>query len=96
VQPSLGLPLITAITAVVLPSSGLEVVGVLLLLCTSSLWLGDVSPTSSASLSIKGLLNVAGLLGVARLLSLAELQRIAGLLSIAELRRIAVFPSVAE
>jgi hypothetical protein len=54
VKPSLELPLITAITALVLPSGGLEVVGVLLLSCTSLLWLGDVNMTSSA------LLNVAG------------------------------------
>jgi hypothetical protein len=68
---------------VVLPSRGFEVVGVLLLLCTSLLWLGDVSLTSPALLSVKGLLNIAELLGVAGLLSLTELQRIAGLPSVA-------------
>jgi hypothetical protein len=52
---------------------GLEAVGVLLLLCTSLLLLGDVSKMSSALLSIEGLLNHAALLGIAGLLSLAEL-----------------------
>ncbi len=70
-------------------------VGVLLLLCTSLLWLGDVSMMSSALLSVKGLLHVAGLLGVPGLLSFVEsgrifrLLRVAGLLSIVELQRIA-------
>ncbi len=100
VQPSLGLPLITAITAVVLPSSGFAV-GVLLLSCTSLLLLDDISMPSSALLSVKGLLNVAGLLGVARLSGIVELGRIAGslkvsgLLSIAVLQRITGLLSVA-
>jgi hypothetical protein len=86
---------------VVLHSDGLEAVGVLLLLCTLLLLLGDVSMTSSASLSIEGLLNVAGLPGINRSISLVELGRIAGLLrvagslSTAELQRIAGLPSVA-
>ncbi len=101
VKQSLGLPIITAITAVVLSSVGLEAVGVLLSPCTPSLLLGDVSMTSSASLNIKGLPNVAGLQGVTGLLSIMALQRItgllrvAGLLSIAELWRIAWLLSVA-
>ncbi len=41
--------------------------------CTSSLLLGDVSMTSSASLNAKGLSNVAGLLGIARSVNVAEL-----------------------
>jgi hypothetical protein len=63
--------------------------------------LGDVSMTSSASLSIEGLPNVTGLLGITGLQSIAELQRIAGLLrvagllSIPELQRIARLLSVA-
>ncbi len=48
------------------------------------LWLCDVSLTSSALLSVEGLLNVAGSLVIAGLLSLAESQRIAGLPSVAE------------
>jgi hypothetical protein len=59
---------------VVLLSSGLEVMGILLLLCTSLLWLGGVSLMSSALLIVEGTLNVAGLLGVAELLNLAESQ----------------------
>ncbi len=47
--------------------------GVLLLLCTSLLWLGDISMMSSALLRIKGSLNVAGLLSVAGLLRNAGL-----------------------
>ncbi len=71
------------------PSGGLKAVGVLLLTCTSLLFLGDISMTSSALLSIERLLNVAGLLGIARLLSIAELQRIAGSLRVAGLLSIA-------
>jgi hypothetical protein len=95
-QPSLGLPLITVINAVVLPSSGLEAVGVLLLLCTSLPWLGDVSLTSSALLSVEGLLNVAGSLGITGLLSLTESQRIAGLLRVAGLLNIVESRRIAE
>ncbi len=85
----------------VLASDGSEAVGVLWLTCNSSLWLGDVSMTSSASLSIEGSLNVAGLLGVAGLLNAVESReitgslRVAGLLIIAESQRIAGSLSVA-
>jgi hypothetical protein len=80
---------------VVLPSVGLEAVGVLLLTCTSLLLLGDISMMSSALLNVKGSPNVAGMLGVAGSLNVAESQRIAGLLrvagslNVAELRRVA-------
>jgi hypothetical protein len=57
--------------AVVLPLGRLEAVGVLLLLCTSLLWLGDVSMTSSALLNVRGLLNVIGLLRITGSLSVA-------------------------
>ncbi len=83
VYPSFGLPLITATTAVVLPSVGLEAVGVLWLLCISLLWLDDITVTASALLNIKGLLFVAGSLGIAGLLNVAESQKIAGLLKVA-------------
>ena len=85
----------------VLPSVGLEAVGVLLLTCTSLLLLGDVSMTSSALPSVEGLSNVAGSLGVAGLLSIAKSQgdagllRVSRLLSITELQRIAGLLSVA-
>ncbi len=46
--------LITAITAMVLPLDGLEAMGLLLLSCTSLLWLGDVSMTLSELLSVAG------------------------------------------
>ncbi len=84
VYPSFGLPLITATTAVVLPSGGLEVMGVLWLICISLLWLDDVTVMSSALLNVKGLLYVVGMLGVAGSLNVAELQRIAGLLKVAQ------------
>ncbi len=73
----------------VLPSVGLEAVGVLLLTCTSSLLLGEVSMTSSALLNVKGLPYVAGLLGVAGSLSVTEWQRITGLLRVHGLLSIA-------
>ena len=98
VYPSFGLPHITATTVVVLPSG--EAIGVLWLLCISSLWLDDVTVTSSALLNVKGLLYVAGLLGVAGLLNVMESQRIAGLLNVArllffaELQRIAGLLSI--
>jgi hypothetical protein len=82
---NLGLPLITAITAVVLPLVGLEAVGALLLTCTSLILLGDTCMTSSALLNIQGLPNIAGLLGIAGLPNVTELQRIAGLLRVAGL-----------
>ncbi len=52
--------------------------GVLLLSCTSLLWLGDISMMSSALLSIKGTLDVAGLLSVAGLLWIAGSLSVAG------------------
>ena len=86
----------------VLPSVGLEAVGVLFLTYTSLLLLGYVSMASSASLNVEGLPNIAGSLGIAGSLSFAESQRIAGLLrvagllSVAELKRIAGLLRVAE
>jgi hypothetical protein len=85
----------------VVPSDGLEAVGVPWLLCISLLWLDDATVTSSALLNVEGLPYVAGSLDVAGSLKVVELRRIAGLLKVArllifaELQRIAGSLSVA-
>jgi hypothetical protein len=50
----MGLPLITAITAMVLLSSGFLVGGLLYLTCIPSFWLDDVSMMSPALLNDVG------------------------------------------
>jgi hypothetical protein len=50
-QPSLGLPLITDIIAVILPCCGSFLGGILWLLCISLGWLDDISMMSSALLN---------------------------------------------
>ncbi len=95
VQPSLGVPLITATTAVVLPSGGSEAVGVLCLICISLPWLDYITVTSSALLSVEGLVNVAGPLGVTGLLNVEDLQEIAGSLRVARLLIIVESRSIA-